>query len=186
MKGLSPQQRKIVLFIRDYINNTAIAPTVYEIAEYLGIKTSTAFAHICALQKKNVIARTSKARSMKLIENVNKNNNYLQIPLLHDPADIDFNSRRTQYVYYDVKKKYEQFKDDLCSLRTNFDLNNSFNILDGDILTLIRRPDHFVLESGMLLLVWDPRRKYYFARYDGFTERICKIIAVVIELQRSL
>lgn len=43
-----------------------MAPTVYEIADFFKIKTSTVFAHLRALQRKSHITRTSKARSISV------------------------------------------------------------------------------------------------------------------------
>ena len=60
MKDLSAQQKKIVEFIRDFKKNNDCAPTIYEIAEFLMIRPSTAFAHINALQKKNIVCRSIK------------------------------------------------------------------------------------------------------------------------------
>ena len=64
MKGLTDKQRNILDFIEDFMEVNMMAPTVYEIAEHFGIKTSTVFAHVRSLQKKNFLTRSSKARSM--------------------------------------------------------------------------------------------------------------------------
>ena len=66
MKGLTGKQKKIVEIIEDFNRTMGMAPTIYEIAEHFGIKTSTVFAHIRALQKKNILHRSSKARSISL------------------------------------------------------------------------------------------------------------------------
>lgn len=66
MKGLTKKQKNIVEFIEDFSRTMKMAPTIYEIAEHFGIKTSTVFAHIRALQKKNILHRSSKARSLSL------------------------------------------------------------------------------------------------------------------------
>ena len=66
MKGLTSKQQSIVEFIENFTAAMEMAPTIYEIAEHFGIKTSTVFAHIRALQKKNILHRSSKARSIAL------------------------------------------------------------------------------------------------------------------------
>ena len=66
MKSLTDKQKNIVDFIEDFTNSAKMAPTIYEIAEHFNIKTSTVFAHIRALQKKNYLSRSSKARSISL------------------------------------------------------------------------------------------------------------------------
>lgn len=68
MKGLTEKQRNIVEFIEDFTATMGMIPTIYEIAEHFGIKTSTVFAHIRALQKKNILHRSSKARSISLVK----------------------------------------------------------------------------------------------------------------------
>lgn len=66
MKGLTEKQRKMLEFIEDFMNKSSMAPTVYEIADNFKIKTSTVFAHLRALQRKNHLTRSSKARSISL------------------------------------------------------------------------------------------------------------------------
>ena len=66
MKGLTQKQKNIIEFINEFMNTQEMAPTIYEIAEHFHIKTSTVFAHIRALQKKNYLTRSSKARSISL------------------------------------------------------------------------------------------------------------------------
>jgi repressor LexA len=66
MKGLTEKQRKMLDFIEDFMGSAAMAPTVYEIADHFKIKTSTVFAHLRALQRKNYLTRSSKARSIAL------------------------------------------------------------------------------------------------------------------------
>jgi len=64
VKDLTEKQKNIIDFIDDFIDREGMAPTVYEIADHFGIKTSTVFAHLKALQRKNQISRSSKARSI--------------------------------------------------------------------------------------------------------------------------
>ena len=66
MKGLTQKQKNIIEFINEFMTAQEMAPTIYEIAEHFHIKTSTVFAHIRALQKKNYLTRSSKARSISL------------------------------------------------------------------------------------------------------------------------
>lgn len=64
MKALTEKQKSMLEYIEDFIEQEGMAPTVYEIADYFSIKTSTVFAHLRALQRKSHITRTSKARSI--------------------------------------------------------------------------------------------------------------------------
>ena len=65
MKTLTEKQRNILEFIEEFLDREGMAPTVYEIADHFGIKTSTVFAHLRALQRKKQLSRSSKARSRR-------------------------------------------------------------------------------------------------------------------------
>lgn len=66
MKGLTEKQHKIFDFIAKFEEREGMAPTVYEIADHFGVRTATVFAHVRALQRKDVLIRTRQARSIKL------------------------------------------------------------------------------------------------------------------------
>jgi repressor LexA len=67
MKGLTQKQQELLDFIDQFGRREGMAPTVYEIADYFGIKAATAFAHVRALQRKGYVTRSSKARSLSLV-----------------------------------------------------------------------------------------------------------------------
>jgi repressor LexA len=85
MKALTAKQKNILDYIEDFIEKEGMPPTVYEIADYFSIKTSTVFAHLRALQRKSCITRTSKARSITVKNSKPKTKHMsfmLPIPLL--------------------------------------------------------------------------------------------------------
>jgi len=85
MKALTEKQKDILEFIEDFMEKEVMAPTVYEIADFFKIKTSTVFAHLRALQRKNQLNRSSKARSISLMKPRRKSKHMsfvLSIPLL--------------------------------------------------------------------------------------------------------
>lgn len=85
MKALTEKQKDILDFIEDFIEQEGMAPTVYEIADFFKIKTSTVFAHLRSLQRKNHLTRSSKARSISLMKPRRKHKHMsfvLSIPLL--------------------------------------------------------------------------------------------------------
>ena len=93
MKSPTGSGKTIILidFIEEFVNVNGMAPTIYEIAENFGIKTSTVFAHIRALQKKSILTRSSKARSIKLLSPDGKpeklarrNSNAVAIPVIEN------------------------------------------------------------------------------------------------------
>lgn len=67
MKGLTDKQQEILDYIEQFARREGMAPTVYEIGDYFGIKSATAFAHLRALQRKGYVSRSSKARSLTLM-----------------------------------------------------------------------------------------------------------------------
>jgi len=71
MKKLTEKQQQILEFIAEFGIREGMAPTVYELAAHFGIKTSTVFAHLRALQRKGQLTRTSQARSIKLTDRAN-------------------------------------------------------------------------------------------------------------------
>ena len=105
-------------------------------------------------------------------------------------CDVDFNSKTSQYVNYKLPKKYERFQNEFCALKINNNIGDIGNIdntiLNGDVVILIRHPDHFLLKSGMLILAWTEDKQYHFTRYSETLESSHKIIAAAIEIQRSL
>ena len=66
MNALTEKQKNILDFIEDFRDNNGIPPTVQEIADHFAVKSSTVFAHLRALQRKNHLSRSSKARSISL------------------------------------------------------------------------------------------------------------------------
>jgi len=77
MKTLTDKQKNILEFIEEFLDREGMAPTVYEIADHFGIKTSTVFAHLRALQRKKQLSRSSKARSISL---ANRTHSHIRIP----------------------------------------------------------------------------------------------------------
>ncbi len=66
MRDLTQRQLAVLNFIRAFIAEEAMPPTVGEIARRFGVTTSSAFTHVVALQKKGMLTRSSKARSIRI------------------------------------------------------------------------------------------------------------------------
>lgn len=64
MKDLTDRQQQILGFIEEFQDREGMAPTVTEISDFFGIKSSSAFAHLKALERKKQLSRSSKARSI--------------------------------------------------------------------------------------------------------------------------
>lgn len=68
MVGLSPRQQEVYDFIEKYRNENEISPSVIDIADGLGLSSSTIFAYIGALKrKKRVTNLPGVPRSIRVI-----------------------------------------------------------------------------------------------------------------------
>lgn len=68
MIGMTQRQREVLDYITAYIAEKSFSPSVGEIAQYFAISPPSALMHLRALQKKKLIRRTSRARSIVLIK----------------------------------------------------------------------------------------------------------------------
>ena len=68
---LTPRQRAIVDYIRDYVDVKGYAPTIQEIATWFGISKAGAGKHLEALQRKGAVRRDRYvARSLRIVDRV--------------------------------------------------------------------------------------------------------------------
>ncbi|MBR2363687.1 MAG: MarR family transcriptional regulator [Lentisphaeria bacterium] len=154
MKGLTEKQRNILGFIEDFMEVNMMAPTVYEIAEHFGIKTSTVFAHIRSLQKKNYLTRSSKARSISLKHPHKKNRRpagLRSVPLFNSPEDAGTARSKNSEIFYDssMLRNARDLKK-LFAVRIGTKMGD-FGMLDGDIAILKRSPES--LRNGDIVLM---------------------------------
>ncbi|HBC89428.1 MAG TPA: repressor LexA [Lentisphaeria bacterium] len=138
MRGLTDKQRNMLDFIEKFSDSKGMAPTVYEIADYFRIKTSTVFAHLQSLQKKKFITRTSQARSITLFGKTKQHRHtsfVLAIPLLGRISaglPLDSSELREGEVYCDSSMFKGEDTARLFALRINGDSMKNLGILDGD------------------------------------------------------
>jgi len=159
MKGLTERQKEILNFIESFSEEQGMAPTVYEIADHLGVKTSTVFAHLQALSKKGFLTRSSKARSITLSKKVSifkkSETPMVEVPLvgrvcaglpadspeyregtvLCDPAFLGGNIER------------------LFALRVTGESMRDLGILDGDVV--IARQTHNIRRGDIVVALVD-------------------------------
>ncbi len=153
MKGLTKKQKKIVDFIGAFSNTMGMAPTIYEIAEHFGIKTSTVFAHIRALQKKSALQRSSKARSISLAKPVKRKNlpaGAQSIPVLESNS---WNEKPVpgKNLVCDTKLFRNAIGEkDIFAIHITGKDFEPFGVLDGDML-LIKNPSNAVVKGDLLL-----------------------------------
>ena len=207
MKGLTAKQRDILAYIEDFISTEGMSPTVYEIAGYFKIKTSTVFAHLRALQKKNCISRSSKARSIALTGQKRKWRHPAGLRAI--PVYDEMNGGTSRYtgaqkeLYCDAslfEKTLHSDCRDLYALRIHGSEMKEFGILDGDIASVKRHPDS-VKQGDILVTIENGEsrlkscadvEKDHFSLIDAngkIEERPLKelsLTGVVVGVQRAL
>lgn len=147
MKGLTGKQKKIVEFVEDFTRTMGMAPTIYEIAEHFGIKTSTVFAHIRALQKKDVLRRSSKARSISLAHPKRRKNSM--------PAGVQSvpvrGTGQDENVICDTKLFNRSLGEkDVFAMRVKGADMTGMGILEGDML-LLKSPAGTITAGDLLI-----------------------------------
>ena len=171
MKGLTEKQWNILNFIEDFMEVNIMAPTVYEIAEHFNIKTSTVFAHLRSLQKKNYMTRSTKARSINLSRPRNKGrrpNGICAIPVYEKDG-----IRGGKPLYYDssVLKNILDFRK-LFAVKVPDGSMSAAGILDGDIAILKKISGNQVRNGDIVLAEVDGKpelRTYHELDGDHFT-----------------
>ena len=143
MKGLTQKQKNIIEFINEFMTTQEMAPTIYEIAEHFHIKTSTVFAHIRALQKKNYLTRSSKARSISL-SHPKKRTRFpagVQSIPFHCIGEASASEPGEKTLVCDVTRLLDSpVKENLYAVHVHGSDLNSSGIFDGDILIVKSNP----------------------------------------------
>jgi repressor LexA len=66
---LTEKQLAILNFIRDFIRDKGISPTLDEMSQYFGVSKVTIYEHVSALERKGAIRKTrNMARAIELLE----------------------------------------------------------------------------------------------------------------------
>ncbi len=139
MKGLTEKQKNMVDFIAEFTETMGMTPTIYEIAEHFQIKTSTVFAHIRALQKKGILTRCSKARSIKL--NHPQKRKHVPAGIASVPLMNSANSTYSNIIFDSKVFPHIQAGDkELFAMHIQGTGLRSLGFLDGDIVILKSHP----------------------------------------------
>lgn len=180
MKTLTEKQRNILDFIEDFLEREGMAPTVYEIADNFDIKTSTVFAHLRALQRKKQLSRSSKARSISLINRPRSPRGIphgaLMIPLLGRvnagmPAEsLEFKEGEICVCASLLGGEYAP--EQLFALRVQGESMRDLGIYDGDLVVVAHgasklRPGDLVVA---LLQAGEVTVKSFFPKPGGMIE----------------
>ena len=154
MKGLTEKQRNILNFIEDFMEVNVMAPTVYEIAEHFKIKTSTVFAHLRSLQKKNYMTRSSKARSISLTRPRTKNRRPSGICSIPFYEKNGIRSSRPLYCDSALLKDILDFRK-LFAVKVPDNSMTGAGIFNGDIAILKKTPPDNIHDDDILLVELD-------------------------------
>ena len=140
MKGLTSKQQDILDFIAEFAHREGMAPTIFEISEHCQIKSATAFAHIRALQRKGYVNRSSKARSLSLV-NAAKPTHFsltLSIPVLgriSAGAPLLSEQHIERQIHFDpASLPRSAGGHNLFALQVQGESMRDLGILDGDII----------------------------------------------------
>lgn len=177
MKALTEKQKGILDYIEDFIEQEGMAPTVYEIADFFSIKTSTVFAHLRALQRKSHITRTSKARSISVKGSRNNKPKHmsflLPIPLLGrinagSPADsLEFKERE---IFIDSSILPHKDSSNAFALRVHGQSMRDLGIYEDDIIIVVKSEDVKPGDIVVALVQNETTVKSYFPLRGGRIE----------------
>lgn len=179
MKDLTEKQKIIIDFIDEFIDREGMAPTVYEIADHFQIKTSTVFAHLKALQRKNRLLRSSKARSISLPGKKSSPRKPvymsfgLPIPLLGrinagSPADSP--ALHGEKFYLSGKLAALARHEKLFALQVSGESMRDLGILDGDIVIVRQQTEIRPGDIVVALVDNETTVKSYYPLPDGKIE----------------
>lgn len=155
MKATTEKQKNILSFIERFQEENGMPPTIYEIADEFHVKTSTIFAHLRALQKKKLLTRSSKARSITLslpVQHKKRNASLRTIPYV-----ISRNNslmKDGSAILCDVSMLGHHGKqsdaNDLCALRVSGNQFRSCGILNGDVAIIRKSPVEYSQDDIVL------------------------------------
>ncbi|MFA6931894.1 MAG: transcriptional repressor LexA [Lentisphaeria bacterium] len=140
MKGLTAKQQNVLDYIMEFAELEGMAPTINEIAEHFSINSTTAFSHIRSLQRKEYITRSSKARSLAVV-NAQPARHFsltLSIPLLgriSAGAPLFSEEHIERQIHIDPSLLPKRISaSELFALQVQGDSMRDLGILDGDIV----------------------------------------------------
>ena len=177
MKELTEKQRKVLDFIENFQEQQGMAPTVAEISEYFGIKSSTAFAHLKALERKKELSRSSKARSINLANPTGNSirlfSGALIIPLLgrvNAGMPTDSSEYKEGDVSVDKTLLNAKNPDNLFALRINGESMRDAGMLDGDIIIVEKNLPVRAGDIVVALVHNEVTVKNYYPQTNGIIE----------------
>lgn len=134
----SEKEKQILEYINDTIRNEGYSPTVRDIQNALGIKsTSTVHSYLCRLQEKGMIKKDQgKSRSLRTSELSSDNRRIARVPLLgHVKAGMPILALENYEGYIDYPLMNRSYGvNELFALKVEGESMIEAGILDGDII----------------------------------------------------
>lgn len=152
MKRITRKQFEIVSYIRDFIGQNGISPTLYEIADHFSIRASTAAAHIAALERKHAIERRKGTRRSIMptgMKRGRKANASLFVPLYAKFSSYP-DAPDSRCCIDPALLPDEVAADDLFAFRSGVFGEQPPGVAPGDVLIVWTRPGE--LRPGMIIL----------------------------------
>lgn len=151
MVQITNKQQRILDFYKNYIEKKNYAPSYQEAAKMLSISPSVVFFHLKNLQKKGVIATSSKKRATKILSDL------VKVPVVGaiacgEPIDVFENYEG----YVNVTKDEVNNDQNLYALRAVGDSMIDIGVEDGDFLIIRKQDDLNDGEVGVVIVGDNP------------------------------
>jgi len=149
MKELTPKQREIFEFIRNYKNEKGYSPTIKEIMEKFSFSSPTSvISHLIALEKKGYIERIKKISRGIIIKE-----EFLNIPILGKiPAGIPNIEYEVMEGFISINKEFIG-NGEFFSLIVKGDSMKDAGIFDGDYV--IVKKDVEIKDGDIVVAFYD-------------------------------
>jgi repressor LexA len=137
---LTRRQQDIIQFLRSYVEEHGISPTLEEIAAQFGVNKVTIFGHVAELERKGVIRRRAKgvSRSLELVDDEDESGGGVSLPVLGKiaaGAPIETIEEPEQLDFADLVPEGK----DVYALEVQGESMIEDAIADGDIVLIERR-----------------------------------------------
>lgn len=153
-RALTKRQAEILEMIKDFMRQHNMPPTVLEIAEAFGFKSSSCFDHLKALERKGYIRRSSKARSIQLTEFVGGRvslRQAVEVPVI-GKVTAGRPILAVENIEGTVALDEQWVSSDTFILRVEGDSMTGAGIMDGDLVLVRQQPSVEEGEIAVCLL----------------------------------
>lgn len=138
---LTRRQQDILQFLRTYVEDHGISPTLEEIAAQFGVNKVTIFGHVAEMERKGVIRRRAKgvSRSLEVVDQESDQGSGVSLPVLGKIAagsPIETIEEPEQLNFADLVPDGK----DVYALEVQGESMIEDAIADGDIVLIERRP----------------------------------------------